>query len=439
MLLWQEIIKKYERMEWDRWPELPTGGKSFKIEDGKYQAGRREEVLQDVLLLLDRKLITMKKDDWVEYMRDPALVRYRLEDMAGFYELAGLKPKWERLAEQKEKLLQVKRKIRSAWITAYLVEEEERLQRGKLVEENKLATRQKLYDCLVGLDRLEYHAGKSLEREVCSHLSDGETGTSPAVTIPMFQRVFSKKFLGNSKTFERELRSTVVSLARAYHPDIPKDKDAMDDVEVLGQLYVEIYSQELTLKGPLRFSWDGRWNRSYVPEAIATRKVLNTEDYPFGLVLSQQSLEHMVLCEEQSIRLIRTIENKANFVAEPYEEGKLVIFTHGYITPGERRFLVRLREVLERQGASVRYEHSGDLDFGGISIYRYMRKYVFPDLQPHRMDLATYEEALCQTMAEAIPEEMAEKIAGLSEDPQLGVLAARLAEDRLVVEQEAYL
>lgn len=266
-----------------------------------------------------------------------------------------------------------------------------------------------------------------------------ESSETLAVTIPMFQRVFSKRFLLNSKLFERELRSSVISLARNYHPDIPKDKDEMDDVEVLGQLYVEIYSQELTLKGPLRFYWNGQWEQGYVPEAIRTRKLLNTEDYPFGMVLSQQSLEHMVLCEEQSIRLIRTIENKANFVAEPYEEGKLVIFTHGYITPGERRFLVRLREVLQRQGNPIRYEHNGDLDFGGISIYRYMRKYVFPDVQPYKMDLVTYEACLRQNMAEEISEEMAGKLQKLSEDPQLGALASRLAADRLVVEQEAYL
>ena len=33
MILINKIIEKYERMDWDRWPEPPTGGKSLKIEE----------------------------------------------------------------------------------------------------------------------------------------------------------------------------------------------------------------------------------------------------------------------------------------------------------------------------------------------------------------------------------------------------------------------
>ena len=149
----------------------------------------------------------------------------------------------------------------------------------------------------------------------------------------------------------------------------------------------------------------------------------------------------MRLCEEQRIHLVRTIENKANFVAEPYEEGKLVIFTHGYVTPGERRLLRELCGILGKAPGTpgVRYEHSGDLDYGGICIYRYLRDKVFPQLTPWRMDLTTYEYCVAAGMAEPISREMAAKLERLTEDPQLGALAARLAADRLVVEQEAYL
>ena len=58
---------------------------------------------------------------------------------------------------------------------------------------------------------------------------------------------------------------------------------------------------------------------------------------------------------------------------------------------------------------------------------------------PYRMDLATYEACLEAGMTEPITEEMAEKLRKLANDPQLGQLAVRLATDRQVVEQEAYL
>ncbi|MBP3701429.1 MAG: hypothetical protein J6I64_06040, partial [Lachnospiraceae bacterium] len=382
----------------------------------EYRPGWREEVLADVLLLRKEGLVRMGRRDWVEYMRDPAQVQYRLEDMGRFYDLAGRRSKTERVTEQLDLIDWLEAQISAPWICQWLAEERQRLTDGKLLEDEKMPGRKNLYQCLIGLD----------------HLAQVER--------PMLQRVFSKRFLGNSKLFEKELKSTVISLARKFYPDIPKDKDAMPDVDVLRQLHLEVYSQELTVKGSLRF---------YLQSEDGTERMLDTAEYPYGVVLNQQTLDHMRLCEEQDIGLVRTIENKANFVAEPYEEGKLVVFTHGYVTPGERKLLVKLRELLDRQSDDkiaekqqrqiVRYEHSGDLDFGGICIYRYLREKIFPQLQPLRMDVETYEACVKQGLAEGVDAAMSKKLAELSSDPQLGALAMRLSTDRMVVEQEAYL
>lgn len=412
MILISEIIARYEKMKWNRWPERPTGGRSIRNDEIEYRKNRREELLADIRLLEAEGLVCMKRGDWVEPGRDPARIPYRLEDMERFYELAGLTPKWERLENQKTELQAVRAQIKTSWILNWLDDEAEKLTAGKLLKEEELPAARKLWSCMAGLDLLE-------------HLAEENSGQ-----VPMLQRGFSKRFLGNSKTFEKELRGKVCDLARRYRQDIPKDREQMDDVEVLKYLYIEVYSQELTLKGSLRFSF---------PAAAGKEHLLDTADYPYGLVLNQQTLTHLRLCGEQSIRLVRTIENKANFVAEPYEAGKLVIFTHGYLTPGERTFLRSLKEILDCQPEPVRYEHSGDMDFGGISIYRYLREQVFPELTPYRMDVAAYEECAAKGMTEDIPEAMAEKLRKLTDDPQLGELAARLAADRKVVEQEAYL
>ena len=55
------------------------------------------------------------------------------------------------------------------------------------------------------------------------------------------------------------------------------------------------------------------------------------------------------------------------------------------------------------------------------------------------MAVKTYEGCLARELTEEISESMAEKLAALSTDPQLGELAARLAVDRRVAEQEALL
>ena len=411
MILVNDMIAQYERVKgWENWPQIPTGGKSLEISEEYFRKGYRQQILEEIRQLEGRGLIHMEKKDWVEYGWDPIRVRYRMEDMAGFYELAGIVPKWIRLQEQQERVEQVRGQIRTPWILNWLEEKTAGIYKGKTLSEVELSARELLYQCMVGLDHLEQDADE-----------------------PMLVRVFSRRFLGNSKIFEKKCKTMVLHGARTYHPDVPEDKDAMADVDVLEQLHLEGYSQELTLKGALRLCLTG-------PDDSV--KSLDTADYPYGLVLNQQTLSHVEICEEQAISRVLLIENKANFMAESFEPGKLVIFTHGYITPTERKFLVRLREVLDREnemGTPVRYQHCGDLDFGGICIYRYLREAVFPDLTPYRMDITTYEACLAAGMTEAIEEEMAGKLQKLAGDPQLGELALRLAKDRQVVEQEGYL
>lgn len=411
MILVNDMIAQYERVKgWENWPQIPAGGKSLEISEEYFRKGYRQQILEEIRQLESRGLIHMEKKDWVEYGWDPIRVRYRMEDMAGFYELAGIVPKWIRLQEQQARAQRVRSQIRTPWILNWLKEKTAGIYKGKALSEEELPARELLYQCMIGLDHLEQDADE-----------------------PMLVRVFSRRFLGNSKIFEKKCKAMVLHGARTYHPDVPEDKDAMDDVDVLEQLHLEGYSQELTLKGALRLCLTG-------PDG--TVKSLDTADYPYGLVLNQQTLSHVEICEEQAISRVLLIENKANFMAESYEPGKLVIFTHGYITPTERKFLVRLREVLDRQnemGTPVRYQHCGDLDFGGICIYRYLREKVFPNLTPYCMDITTYEACLAAGMTEAIEEEMAGKLQKLAGDPQLGELALRLAKDRQVVEQEGYL
>lgn len=411
MILVNDMIAQYERVKgWENWPQIPAGGKSLEISEEYFRKGYRQQILEEIRQLESRGLIHMEKKDWVEYGWDPIRVRYRMEDMAGFYELAGIVPKWIRLQEQQARAQRVRSQIRTPWILNWLKEKTAGIYKGKALSEEELPARELLYQCMIGLDHLEQDADE-----------------------PMLVRVFSRRFLGNSKIFEKKCKTMVLHGARTYHPDVPEDKDAMDDVDVLEQLHLEGYSQELTLKGALRLCLTG-------PDD--TVKSLDTADYPYGLVLNQQTLSHVEICEEQAISRVLLIENKANFMAESYEPGKLVIFTHGYITPTERKFLVRLREVLDRQnemGTPVRYQHCGDLDFGGICIYRYLREKVFPNLTPYCMDITTYEACLAAGMTEAIEEEMAGKLQKLAGDPQLGELALRLAKDRQVVEQEGYL
>ena len=146
---------------------------------------------------------------------------------------------------------------------------------------------------------------------------------------PLYKRVFSKYCLGDSKLFEKKLESTVLSIARKYHTDI---EEGMDHTQVLSQLFIEEYSQELALKGPLRISVDGQ--------------EINLGQFRYGAVLNSQMLVHAKPQPGQNIKRILTIENKANYMAAPYDEEAVIIYSHGFFTPKEREFLINLREIL---------------------------------------------------------------------------------------------
>lgn len=132
-------------------------------------------------------------------------------------------------------------------------------------------------------------------------------------------------------------------------------------------------------------------------------------------------------------------ENKANYISAPYKDGILYLFSHGYFSPKECRFLKQLHQVLKNQtSCEVQYFHSGDLDYGGIKIFQYIRKTIFPELEPLQMDVETYEAY--QEFTEVIDPETLEKLKRVQdENPKLQELIKRLIETGKGIEQECFL
>lgn len=86
----------------------------------------------------------------------------------------------------------------------------------------------------------------------------------------------------------------------------------------------------------------------------------------------------------------------------------------------------------------VQYFHSGDLDYGGIKIFQYIRKTIFPELEPLQMDVETYEAY--QEFTEVIDPETTGKTKACSgENPKLQELIKRLIETGKGIEQECFL
>lgn len=406
MMTWilGKIVKQIESGT-ESWRAESQGGKSLSNEHGELYDKKhlKSDVVQEVIQLQNRNLIQI---DWVKGYRgsDIERIRYRLEEKAAFYILyqqevdAEFLPKQEKIRLYQEFLRNQLAQVKKLWIRAYyqdLLERSENKRKKDLLE--LLADEKKYAPCFEGLDQL---------------------------TESVFKRIFSKKYLGNTKTFEQEMQSHVISTAKKFCPDVEKE---MDDTTVLQQLWIEEYAQELSLKGKLHFC---------LKEENGSTQEINTECYRFGTTLNSQTLEHAEIKEVQNIQKIVIFENKANYISAPYKDGILYLFSHGYFSPKECRFLKQLHQVLKNQtSCEVQYFHSGDLDYGGIKIFQYIRKTIFPELEPLQMDVETYEAY--QEFTEVIDPETLKRVQ--DENPKLQELIKRLIETGKGIEQECFL
>lgn len=214
------------------------------------------------------------------YNVDIEKVVYPLSHMEKFYDLVNRKPKYKIVDEQHKIAMEFHEIIKSPWISNFIESEIiANLEKRKYEQDkDKLML---LYDCMVGLDQLD---------------------------IPVYKKVFSKRYLKNSKVFEQKLQTKIIRIARKYYDVVEEN---MEDTDVLSQLNIEEYSQELYIKGSLKLEVEGN--------------LIDTGCFPYGTVLNTQTLKNAYILENPQIKKILTIENKANFIAEPYEKGALII------------------------------------------------------------------------------------------------------------------
>lgn len=423
-----KIIEKTERSATD-WGEGAVGNRSFPLKEyheKDYKQVPRSDFAAEVRALELEGLLQCR---WYQRYSEVDKVTYRLEDLPEFYRRAGRREKYRRLELLLQYICEQKAQVRCGWIAAYLQELEMRLRDGKIPSDLKEAD--------TYLQSTERPVDNWPDNPNCCgqlELFDVLRGLD-ALKEPMYKRVFSStclkdrveqgKLMKASKVFEHCYQSTVISIARRYHPDVD---DSMDDTQILSQLYLEEYAQQLAVKGPLRLVLSGQKDNVEAGEEIDLAPFL------YGAVLNSQTLNHAVPSGHQEIRKIITVENQANYEAMPYEPGTLIVFCHGYFTPREREFLKKLYGCLKER--PVEYYHTGDLDYGGICIFRYNRERIFPELQPLYMDVTQYERY--RHKAEPLEGGIAEKLRQLDE-PLLQPLIKRMAEEGMGIEQENFL
>lgn len=236
---------------------------------------------------------------------------------------------------------------------------------------------------------------------------------------PEWRRVFSTRVLGDSKLFKNQYETKVVTVLKDTSPLY---EEGMTSGELLSAHGIMTYSQTLEWKGPLVYRIEGG-------------AVIDSSVNIYGTVINAQTLEHAAAVALPGVRRIMLIENKANYESMDYRPDTLYVFCHGFFSPKELRFLESLTALAEE---GTEYLHWGDMDLGGIRIFLYNQRKLFPKLLPYKMDETAYAAAIAEGAGIPLEREKREKLQKL-EAGNLRGLKECILENGMEIEQESQL
>ncbi|MEW6275466.1 MAG: Wadjet anti-phage system protein JetD domain-containing protein [Bacillota bacterium] len=224
------------------------------------------------------------------------------------------------------------------------------------------------------------------------------------------KRVLSQNVLHDSKRFEQAVEKRLLGILKKYGEDeFDTDEEYLDSIGIVD------YPKMILICGTVHFTLD--------------EKVVNTGVFPGGVGLSADTVEKMKI-KETGVRKVLTVENLTSYSnlvqssrAAPFTGGPegsqfdLVIYTGGFPHRTLQKFLRKLANSFSnRQSLSIpEAYHWGDLDYGGIRIFEYIKRNFFGGLKAFLMDVQTYERHL--NTGVSFGKDYADKLKKLLSDP----------------------
>lgn len=199
-----------------------------------------------------------------------------------------------------------------------------------------------------------------------------------------------------------------------------KERSKRVEDRILTEFGILSYSQTLELKGSLQY------------KIIEEENLTDTSSQIYGTVINAQTLSNGDPVSINGVKSIITIENKACYEERKYNSEVLYIYVHGFPSLKEREFLRKLVQIAPED---TKYFHWGDMDYGGIRIFQYLKQQLFPKLMPMFMDKETYETSINKGYGIPLEEAKRKKLEQL-EAGVLEELKQSILENGLEVEQE---
>ena len=328
---------------------------------------------------------------WIDYNNLIERVYFNTKNIDYFYKTSGLKRKRDTISDYTIKTRTLLETVTTQWIQDYLISVLNNLNQNHIP--SQITKSFNLYKTLKGLDDIN--------------------GTY------MLERVFSKKYLNNSKIFREEVEPIIISIVKKYNSNVTQ---YMSDSEVLAEIGIVRMPTELHIKGDLAIKVGPYF--------------LDLSEFKYGIPLNSDTLREAEIVSMSSINRVIILENKTNFAVTKYSRDTLYICSQGYFSPVERDFLKKI-EKYSKEIREIDIYHSGDIDLGGFNIFKHIKDNIFPDLKPYNMNIDIYNKYL--DYAEDIPSnEYKSKLEKL-DIPELNDLIKEVVKKGYVLEQEAFL
>jgi len=310
------------------------------------RSDRRISVNRAVEELYEKKLLCY---DWLEVNHIVAKVWLNLDNLSLAYEVAGRQPKSDIVDIICSQIEEVKKNLKSAWACQFLRDAyDEMIRRRSTVAAIPIDDKEReyLFQAITAIDQM-----------------DGE----------FVERILSMRIFGDSKRFERSVRSRLLGILRRY---MDNDDDATDE-DVLKQVGIVRYPENFEFCGNIT--------------VLIDKQPINYGFLLGGGIIYSSDLACGTIAIAPSINTVITIENRANYleyVKKTRTQNELVVYHAGQYSPRKRVFLQTVARELPEH---CKWYHWSDIDYGGFLMLLRIRQEITTEALPYRMNTSELE------------------------------------------------
>jgi hypothetical protein len=240
--------------------------------------------------------------------------------------------------------------------------------------------------------------------------------------VQLTQRIFSMSCFGDSKLFERAIKSKLLAILRKY-AEFAVDATEKDILRLVG---ITKYPEQFEFCGNVQINFDNG-TIDYAPLKL-------------GGSIFISDVRRIINIEMNSITRVITIENRANYfdyVQKQKSPDELVLYHAGQFSPSRKVFFLTIKSAMPK---NCNWLHWGDIDYGGFSMLLRLRKEVYGSVKALRMN--TIELQKYSGFARSIQQSYIDKLKLLLGKQELADCYGcinYMIENKIRLEQEAML